>query len=144
MGYYAPAAHSARCDQCGGPLSGRQERYCSGRCRQAAHRARTRPHPAEKSCPLCGQLFEPLNRWQKYCAYDEAGYDCINAQEDIAEAAEDAREARTAARCTHCAGPTGWGGRGRPRRFCSSKCRQADYRKRIAARTAGTHPKGKE
>lgn len=84
-----------------------------------------------KTCELCGELFEPLHHRQKYCNYDdEAGFDCINAQEDLREAAEDALEARRTARCAHCSEPAGWSGRGRPRRFCSRRCRQADYRKR--------------
>lgn len=132
MGYYAPAEQCDRCDHCGEYLTGQQERYCSGACRQAAHRARNRPaRPDMKPCPLCGELFEPLRPRQKYCDYaEEAGTDCMTAQDDLEEAAWLAAEDRKDARCAYCGEPAGWSGRGRPRRFCSSRCKQADYRQR--------------
>ena len=131
MGYYSHDQHETNCVRCGAALTGRQERYCSPRCRQAAYRAGRRKRPEMKKCPLCGNLFEAWHPRKKYCDYnDEAGYDCINAQEDLKEAAEDARESRQRARCAHCGGPAGWTGRERPRHFCSNRCKQADYRNR--------------
>lgn len=139
MGYYAPDNQLSNCGRCGEALTGRQERYCSQACRQAAHRAgqRTTFRPAMKPCPLCGELFEASHPRKRYCDYyDEAGYDCINAQEDLREAVEDALEARRTARCANCGEAAGWGGRGRPRRFCSRRCKQADYRQRRAQQAA--------
>ncbi|MEV0117582.1 hypothetical protein AB0H77_30815 [Streptomyces sp. NPDC050844] len=138
MGFYSDDDQLDRCERCREYLTGRQERYCSPACRQAAHRARQpRERPPMKPCPLCGELFEVWHPRKRFCDYyDEAGYDCINAQEDLKEAAEDALEARKSAQCAQCAEPAGWTGRGRPRRFCSQRCKQADYRKRRAQQAA--------
>lgn len=133
MGYYAPGNRLSNCGRCGEYLTGRQERYCSPACRQAAHRAgrRTTSRPPMKPCPLCGELFEVWHPRKRYCDYnEEAGYDCINAQEDLVEASEFALEARRQASCAHCGESAGWTGRGRPKRFCTRRCRQANYRKR--------------
>ncbi len=138
MGYYSAADQLDRCERCGEYLTGRQERYCSPACRQAAHRARNRPaHVPMKPCALCGELFEPLHHRQKFCNYaDEAGTECQAMQDDLEEAAWLTQEARKEARCAHCSKPAGWIGRGRPRRFCSRRCKQADYRKRVAQQAA--------
>ncbi|MFE1872612.1 hypothetical protein ACFW9N_17150 [Streptomyces sp. NPDC059496] len=132
MGFYSYDDQLERCARCGEYLTGRQERYCSPACRQAAHRARQpRELPPMKNCPLCGELFEVWHPRKRFCDYkDEAGYDCVNAQEDLLEVAEFALEDRRAARCAHCGESAGWTGKGRPRRFCSPRCKQADYRKR--------------
>lgn len=37
---YLPGALARRCEQCGRPLEGRQERWCSRACSARAHRAR--------------------------------------------------------------------------------------------------------
>ncbi|MGK5533483.1 hypothetical protein [Streptomyces sp. URMC 129] len=140
MGYYERENWAERCEQCGGPLNERQERYCSARCRQAAYRARKIPGRKErewKTCPLCGELFEVTRPGKKFCDYwDEAEADCKAAQDDLEEAAEEAAQARQNAVCENCGEPAGWSGRGRPRRYCSNRCKTAAYRHRKAAEAA--------
>ncbi|WP_457031137.1 hypothetical protein [Kitasatospora sp. P5_F3] len=134
MGYYSADSHADDCENCGRTLIGRQERYCSATCRQTAFRNSKQPRRWQlKPCPLCGEHFEATSTRKKYCDYyDEAERDCQTAQDDLEEAAELAGLARTEAECAHCSGPAGWTGRGRPRRFCSPRCKQADYRVRRA------------
>ncbi|WHM36236.1 hypothetical protein [Streptomyces sp. BPTC-684] len=138
MGYYPPYNHLPDCGHCGQRLTGRQERYCSPSCRQAAYRATKRPTgPRLKPCPLCGEHFLITSKRKKYCDYyDEAERDCQTMQDDLEEAAWIAAEERKTAECAHCGEPAGWTGRGRPKRFCSRRCRQADYRKRKAQQAA--------
>lgn len=139
MGYYARDNWAERCEQCGDPLNERQERYCSGACRQAAYRERKQPRKGRelKRCPLCGELFEVTRRGKKFCDYwDEAEDDCKTAQDDLQEDSEEAAQARRDATCENCGEPAGWSGRGRPRRYCSDRCKTAAYRRRQAARGA--------
>ncbi|NEA19188.1 hypothetical protein [Streptomyces halstedii] len=138
MGYYAPDNHLCDCGHCGQRLTGRQERYCSAACRQAAYRGSKQPKRLEfKPCPLCGEPFHVTSKRKKFCDYhDEAEDDCRAAQDDLDDAAWLAAEERRTALCVHCGQPAGWSGRGRPRRFCSNHCKQADYRKRRAQRAA--------
>lgn len=133
MGYYEARDYATACVSCASPLSGRQERYCSASCRQAAYRASKRPgRPERRTCELCGGVFEPIRARQKYCTYDEAGHDCVNLQEDLLELAEEAHEARLSAQCVHCGESAGWTGKGRPRKYCSRRCKVADFRRRKA------------
>lgn len=138
MGYYAPDNHLPDCGHCGQRLTGRQERYCSAVCRQAAYRASKQPNRLTyKPCPLCGEPIQVTSKRKKFCDYyDEAEDDCRAAQDDLNDAEWLAAEERRTAQCTHCGKPTGWSGRGRPRRFCSNRCKQADYRTRRAQSAA--------
>lgn len=133
MGYYDSENHTDECQHCGEPLTGRQERYCSPACRQAVFRDSRKPRkPREwKPCPLCGEPFEAIHPLKKFCDYeDEAERHCQDAQDDLEEAEAIAAVEREEAVCAHCGEPAEWSGRGRPRRFCSNRCKTADYRKR--------------
>ncbi|MYW05762.1 hypothetical protein [Streptomyces sp. SID3343] len=73
------------------------------------------------------------SRRKKYCDYyDEAGFECQTAQDDHGEAQDFAAMMRVDAQCIRCDEPAGWKGQGRPRRYCSNRCKQADYRSRRA------------
>ncbi|MEV6420557.1 hypothetical protein [Streptomyces sp. NPDC051662] len=136
MGYYDSDNHTDECQHCGEPLTGRQERYCSAACRQAGFRESRRPRRrlALKPCPLCGDSFLATYPLKKFCDYEsEAERDCQDAQDDLEEAELIAAVEREEAVCAHCGEPAGWSGRGRPRRFCSNRCKTADYRKRKIA-----------
>ncbi|MEU7163179.1 hypothetical protein AB0A70_00775 [Streptomyces morookaense] len=136
MGYYEHDNHADDCQDCGKRLTGRQERFCSAACRQAGYRASKKPRKpiVWKICPLCGETFEATHPLKKYCDYsDEAERDCQDAQDDLEEAQWIAEYDRKNATCAHCGEPAGWSGHGRPRRFCSNRCKTADYRKRRAA-----------
>ena len=135
MGYYAWDNQLSDCGHCGRRLSGRQERYCSPSCRQAAYRASKKPtRQPLKPCPLCGEHFEVTSTRKKYCDYDdEAEDECRAAQDELEDAEWAAQWQRENATCAVCGEPAGWTGRGRPRRFCSNRCKQADYRRRRAA-----------
>jgi endogenous inhibitor of DNA gyrase (YacG/DUF329 family) len=149
MTHYHPAQHTGECVHCHRRLTGKQERYCSAACRQATYRAgkRTGP-PVLRICALCGGDFEPVRPRQKFCTYDMAGFDdeagflCINLQEDLWELEEDAKAARESAVCAHCGKSAGWTGRGRPKKYCSGRCKVADFRaaKRAAAQEHVSEP----
>ncbi len=134
MGYYSADNHADECGECGQRLTGYQERYCSARCRQAAFRRAKQPVRSRlKLCPLCGEMFVVTSSRKKFCDYyDEAEQDCQAAQDDLYEAAEIAPIVRMEADCARCSRPVNWSGRGRPKRFCSPRCKQADYRARKA------------
>lgn len=112
---------------CGEPLSGRQRRTCSHRCRQAVYRgAQSRPLG---TCKLCHQPFKQEGRGTRtVCPYEDADQYCQQLQDDQ----EDAQARRTAdlaeAECEHCQKPIPYAGRGRPKRFCAPRCRTAFYR----------------
>lgn len=133
MPYYAWTEHSEDCEHCGERLAGKQERYCSPACRQAVYRARKDPSalPKLKPCELCGEAFQPKNARQRWCDYaEEAERDCQSIQDDLEEAAEYAAEERREVLCEHCGESAGWTGQGRPRKFCSNRCKTAEYRAR--------------
>ncbi|KOG21990.1 hypothetical protein [Streptomyces viridochromogenes] len=116
------------CAHCGDPLTGRQRRTCSPRCRKAVQRSA----PALRTCKLCRQPFQPSGPGrQSICPYDDADDFCQGLQDDQ----EDAEAARLAAReeavCEgpECSSPLPYAGRGRPPRFCSSSCRTRAYRR---------------
>ncbi|MFF6808613.1 hypothetical protein ACFZAG_01770 [Streptomyces sp. NPDC012403] len=132
MPFYSYEAHRDTCAWCPKPLTGRQERFCSQKCRVADLRDRKRRErlkaeggPKFAACPLCGEQYE-VKRGKKFCDYyDEAEITCKTAQDDLEEAAWIAAEERKEATCAHCGKPAGWGGRGRPRKFCSNRCKTA-------------------
>lgn len=137
MGYYSWENQREDCGHCGQRLTGMQEHYCSARCRQAEYRAGKKGRAKLAPCPLCGEGFVVTNSRKKYCDYfDEAETDCQTAQDDLEEGAWLAAEERKTAECAHCGEPAGWSGRGRPKRFCTPRCKQADYRKRRTQTTA--------
>jgi hypothetical protein len=131
------------CIECGNWLpdtsaQGRRVRadrlYCSANCRVNARRRANYVPPAEKVCRLCGDTFRPLRGKQTYCDIDQASKECRELQEqhkeNQAQQALDAEDARWEAVCARegCEDSTGWTGSGRPRRFCSDRCKTANYR----------------
>ncbi len=126
------------CHECGGWLSessgkGRRSRadrlYCSDACRKRAYRREHAPKPAEKVCALCGASFRPLRGKQTYCDYeDQADGSCADLQNELRQGARELENDRYDKACEHCEEWTGWDGVGRPRRFCSARCKTAHYR----------------
>ncbi|MET8132865.1 hypothetical protein ABZV24_13065 [Streptomyces sp. NPDC005251] len=130
---------TSACEECSEWLTGRQRRYCSDQCKMRAHRREKGPRPAEKVCRLCGATFQPLRGKQTFCDYDnDANVTCAAMQSELGELAREAQDQRYDAECARegCEDNTGWDGIGRPRRFCSARCKVAHYRteKRPAAR----------
>lgn len=117
------------CEECPEWLTGRQSRYCSPRCRQRAYRrARASTTPA-RLCVLCGAEFRPVRGKQTYCDYESsAGPSCAAMQEERQERVRELDNARWDAACAHCGRNVDWEGVGRPRRYCSPRCRTAFYR----------------
>lgn len=131
MPYYPWSSHSDKCGWCGERLTGKQERYCETKCRVAAWRAGKNPRPEPRTCVLCGEEFFPRHKRQHYCDYfDDAERACKLMQDDLEEAADFAAEDRANALCEHCGESAGWTGNGRPRKFCSDRCKTAEYRAR--------------
>lgn len=64
--------NSRVCAVCGKPLTGRQERYCSKRCKKKAEHNRERGEQPDakytKVCPTCGHTFLTDKRNRKYCS----------------------------------------------------------------------------
>ncbi|RSS82460.1 hypothetical protein [Streptomyces sp. WAC06614] len=138
MGYYGHENRTDDCQNCGQPLSGRQERFCSAACRQASYRRKSQPAKARsmKPCPLCGDHFEVTHALKRFCDYEDEAEDfCRDAQDDLEEAKDIAQWQRENAACAHCGKPARWSGRGRPRRFCSDRCKTAQHRKAKAAQS---------
>ena len=126
------------CIECGDWLPdtsprGRRSRadrqYCSDACRKRAYRREHRQEPAEKVCILCGAAFRPLRGKQTYCDYiDQASPSCAQLQYEMEQRARELENERYDRMCAHCGEFTGWDGLGRPRRFCSPRCKTAFYR----------------
>lgn len=132
------------CPECGNWLpdtsdSGRRARadrvYCSDRCRVRANRRAAYVAPAEKTCEACGATFRPLRGKQKVCdLIEQASKECAEAQtvraQECAQQALDTEDARWETECARngCGNNAGWDGRGRPRKFCSDRCKTAHYR----------------
>ncbi|GHJ27124.1 hypothetical protein TPA0910_15570 [Streptomyces hygroscopicus subsp. sporocinereus] len=119
---------------CEGPgcdewLTGRQARFCSPRCKMRAHRHEKAPRPAEKVCILCGATFRPLRGKQTYCDFtNDADETCAALQNERLSLARELEDTRWDKDCEHCGVNAGWDGAGRPRRFCSPRCKTAFYR----------------
>jgi endogenous inhibitor of DNA gyrase (YacG/DUF329 family) len=103
--------------------------YCSDACRKRAYRREHGPKPPEKVCTLCGATFRPLRGKQAYCDYeDQADGSCAQLQNELRQRARELENERFDKLCDHCGEFTGWDGVGRPRRFCSARCKTAFYR----------------
>lgn len=124
------------CVGCGAdlPEGARSDRlYCSARCRMNAYRAAGAPKTADMTCELCGAPFRPLRGKQRVCAKPEqTSATCRDMQAERERQRTAVRlaldEERWEKACEHCGENTGWEGAGRPRRFCSSRCKTAFYR----------------
>lgn len=125
------------CIECGTPLKGRQVRTCSTRCRVADYRRSRRQGPKLRTCRLCGQPFTPVNSRQRMCRFgidNMPGDPCYEAQDAADEHEEFVvqawREVRDSLLCEgpDCTAHIPYSGRGRPKRFCSARCRVAASR----------------
>ncbi|MGW3455526.1 hypothetical protein ACWDRL_18765 [Streptomyces albidoflavus] len=152
MGYYSYVDYEERCVQCFAKLQGAKERYCSASCRDKAYRQRKFDElrkkaglPAAKTCRFCGGSFVVTSLTQDACSMvededgeTEASDDCREAREAYEDARDDALVAAAKARMNApCAGPdcdkpAGWVGNGRPRKFCSNRCKTREMRARKA------------
>ncbi|MGC4951307.1 hypothetical protein ACLQ2N_34690 [Streptomyces sp. DT224] len=152
MGFYPAIDHEDRCIQCFSKIQHPQERYCSASCQQKAYRQRKFDElrkragiPATKLCRFCGAVFMVTSLKQDACSdvededgETEASYECIEAREAYEDARDDALAAVAKARRNAvCAGPdcdkpAGWSGNGRPRKFCTNRCKTREMRARKA------------
>lgn len=113
------------------------QKFCSAACRAAGWREAQSP-TTYRSCELCGDQFPVRYRNQRICDYNtQAHDDCALLQEELEEAREELEFERRRAVCERegCVTPVYRPGRGRPKRFCSPRCKTAFYR---AARKAGS------
>lgn len=107
--------------------------FCSPRCRAAAWREGKRATPREElDCELCGMPFLPRYGNQRICDYNsgQADADCKELQEELDDTRQDELYELKQSTCDRdgCEVPTYRPGRGRPKRFCSPRCRTAHYR----------------
>lgn len=125
--------YETNCAGCDAPLTGRQRRWCSDACRLRQY---AKPLPL-RTCRACGQPFQPVNARQRLCRYgvdNERGDVCFDAQEAQEEHMDDTvnywREVRDSECCQGptCTAPIPYSGKGRPKRFCSARCRVAANR----------------
>lgn len=110
-----------------------KSRFCSPACRAADWRDSKRATlRQEVDCELCGTPFFPRYGNQRVCDYNsrQAGADCRSLQDDLMEAQEETQEERMSAVCERegCEVLVYRPGRGRPKRFCSPRCKTAHYR----------------
>ncbi|MEU7303736.1 hypothetical protein [Streptomyces sp. NPDC007206] len=122
--------NTTTCEECGDWLTGRQRRFCSDKCKMRAFRREKDSKPPEKVCRLCGATFRPLRGKQTYCDFqNDASESCARMQDELARRRLDAQIARDDRKCEHCGNWAGNEGNvGRPRRFCSNRCKTAHYR----------------
>lgn len=136
--------HTIQCARCGGRLGENQERYCSAACRASAWRIaqweeerKNLGLPLHTSCALCGERINVTSKSKTSCDENDRNDDCVDAQASVRldeiNARDEAEELREYAECEHCGADIGYGGKGRPRRFCTPRCRTAFYRAERAA-----------
>jgi len=133
---------AARCEACGGPLEvqtrGRRSRFCSTNCRQLNHRVTRRDAPATQDASAamsqlvrlcaseeCTTAFVVTHSAQRFCLTHRAP-SAATHQPATREAA--AGVDAVAGRCAHCREALTPQKAGRPRRFCSTRCRKANHR----------------
>lgn len=117
------------CEVCGHPLPpGRgqsRRRTCSARCRQRAHRWRTRPSEEH-----CTQQAAPASPNPDPPPEPAASPTTVGARADAL--APTRNESLETPPCTVCSGPLPEGRSRSQRRTCSQRCRQKAYRQRKA------------
>lgn len=124
--------YETHCAHCGEPLTGRQRRTCSPRCRKAIQR---KP-PALRTCKVCQQPFQPSGPGrQSVCPYEDADDYCRSLQDDREDADAIRQAALQEAQCEGpgCEEPVPYAGRGRPPRFHSPACKTRAYRREARA-----------
>lgn len=139
---------AARCEACGGPLEaqtrGRRSRFCSTNCRQLNHRVTRREAPATQDASValsqlvrlcaseaCTTAFVMTHPAQRFCLTHRAP-SAATHQPATGEAA--AGVDAVAGWCVHCREVLPPHTVGRPRRFCSTRCRKASHRMTHTAR----------
>ena len=125
---------TARCEACGGPLKaqarGRRSRFCSTNCRQLNHRLTrgdalaTQDSSGDVSglvracgADACAVVFVVTHPAQRYCVTHRSS-----------AASGEPPTGVDAGRCAHCRNALPPHTAGRPRRFCSTRCRKANHR----------------
>lgn len=119
-------AYEDDCLGCGGPLTGRQRRYCGPTCRKRHQRSKT-PKPL-RICARCGQPFGKYTGRQNTCGPEDIDAYCESLRDDQDDADAIRLASLAEAECAHCHRPVPYSGRGRPKRFCAPRCRTAFYR----------------
>jgi len=130
------ATYETNCAGCDKPLTGRQRQWCSDACRLRQY---NKPAPI-RTCRICGQPFQPVNARQRVCRFgvdNMPGDPCYEAQDAADEHEEFVvqawREVRDSLLCEgpDCTAEIPYAGRGRPKRYCSPRCRVAARRQTL-------------
>ena len=121
------------CAVCGKPLTGRQERYCSKRCKGKAERNRLRESrpKAIKVCQNCGKEFvaDPKNR--KYCS-EECVQEQRKAQVLRYRVKKRAKKKKPVIICAVCGREfEGWN---TGAKYCSDECRIVARRSEVTTK----------
>jgi hypothetical protein len=152
------ALSDLRCAECGRPQpipadTGRPARWCSVRCRKAAHRKTHRPEPRpalDSICEHCGTIVSNSRpvRWCSRTCRRVAGQrtepkppirsECeqcgavVSRTHTVRWCSSACREAawNRTAECGFCGTLLTPAAKGRPARWCSPRCRRAVYRVR--------------
>jgi hypothetical protein len=126
--------YELNCAGCDEPLTGRQRKWCSSACRLRQY-SKAKPLPS-RTCRDCGEVFIPRHWNQRRCRYNEdngPGDACFDLQ-DEADAhlmnVEAWRDVRSTSTCEApaCEESVPYSGNGRPRYYCSAKCRVRAHR----------------
>ncbi|WP_157995663.1 hypothetical protein [Thermomonospora amylolytica] len=128
---YASGSRRDDCANCGEWLDGRQTQWCSERCRTESNRREARRKAGPRYCELCGNPLHYSNPGKR-CRMGEdtvPGELCYEQQHAPYAARRAAEDARWDAVCI-CGINAGWDGVGRPRKYCSTKCRVRAHRAR--------------
>ncbi|MFJ9728304.1 hypothetical protein ACIRP3_36735 [Streptomyces sp. NPDC101209] len=126
--------YETNCGGCDEPLTGRQRKWCSAACRLRQY-SKAKPLQS-RTCRDCGQPFIPRHWNQRRCRFgedNERGDACFERQEAAEERAEDVnawRDARDEGECLApgCSAPVPYAGNGRPKFYCSARCRVRAHR----------------
>ena len=119
------------CLICGSELSGRQEKFCSLKCRNKFNQVKNNKLPKDRKCVVCG---EPLRGIQALYCSKQCAYDFNNKKRSASKGAE--REYIQLA-CNKCGKI--FSAKSKNHRFCSSACgTEAKDKRRVEARTNKT------
>lgn len=134
------------CAVCGKPLTGRQERYCSKRCKKKAEHNRERGEQPDakytKVCPFCGKEFVTEEKGRrKYCS-DKCAEEQNRTIRIESKRKKRAEKSKPVIICGWCGKE--FVGRNTQARYCCKECRLAAEAAHKHAKTlesaAKTHP----
>lgn len=69
--HQAPVGYKHNCQHCGKEFyvpDRRLQKFCSDICRERSYYVIKNGPPGEQTCPLCGKIFLPKSRHNKYCS----------------------------------------------------------------------------